>query len=78
MCSHHNRGAGIGFIGSGGNTAYENTVWDNGVGFWLSAGNTVHDNTVYGNLSADILADPGTTVYGNVDDRGNPVLPIQP
>jgi parallel beta-helix repeat protein len=78
VCSHHNRGTGIGFIGGGGNTAYGNTVWDNDVGFWVSAGNTIYDNTVYGNVDADILADPGTTVYGNVDDQGNPVLPIQP
>jgi parallel beta-helix repeat protein len=75
VCSHHNGGTGIGFLGgAGGNTAYENTVWNNDVGFWVSAGNTIYDNIVYGNASVDIIAEPGSTVYGNVDDQGNLVL----
>jgi hypothetical protein len=77
VCSHHNGGAGIGFIGGGGNTAYNNTVWNNGIGLWVSEGNTIHDNIVYGNASADIVVDPGTTVDGNIDDQGKPVLANQ-
>jgi hypothetical protein len=78
VCSYLNGGAGIGFIwGAGGNTAYENTVWNNGIGFWVGAGNTIHNNIVYGNPNGDIIADPGATVYGNVDNMGNPVLPNQ-
>jgi hypothetical protein len=78
---HHNDGWGLHlYPGPTNQTVRHVCSYDNGgvgIGFVGGEGNTAHDNIVYGNAGGDIHADPGTTVDGNVDDEGNPVLANQ-